>query len=401
MKFFCSTVLAALLALSFLAPARAQTTPLVQDENQFAVALYGRLAVAQPGNFVVSPYSLATALGMVYAGARGQTAAEIASTLHLQGMSLVDLLHEMQAPVLFNAPGGYFEFHAANALWVAPRFPLKPLYRTEVRQNFGAWLENIDFSNGQVAASEINNWITDKTARKIQDLVAPEMFNADTSMVLTNAVYFNADWVNHFRPEDDQQRNFHVSPGHDVPVMMMWVAGNFTLAQTAQAQILTLPYTGDASMIVILPNSQTGLPALEANLSPAELNKWLATGESTPVSLALPKFTQTSQFDVKEVLRMLGMKQAFDTVHADFTGISDAPGQSLYVSDILQKAHIDVDEKGTEAATASVGMMVLSLSAPPFGEVFIRGDHPFLYLIRANSTGAILFMGRVDNPAAD
>jgi len=380
--------LAALLGLCAAIPAAGQP---VGAQNAFALDLYGKLA-GQPGNFVLSPYSVSTTLGMVYAGAKGGTADEIARALHVDGAP-----PGAQGPVLETSDD--LAFHSANALWLAPRYPARPGYIATVKDDFGGRVAIVDFRRGQRAADEINDWVAGQTERKIQNLVTPQMFSAATRLVLTNAVYFKAQWETAFHKEDDTQAPFHAAAGHDMMVKMMHQTGRFAFAQAGGVKILVMPYRGDASMAVVLPDRNDGLAAVEAGLSETALDAWMAAARPVRVAVSLPVFKETSRFSLNPMLEALGIGLAFDPARADFSGIAAVPGERLCISDAVHEAYIDVDETGTEAAAATaVVMMTMSMpiAAPP--PVPFVADHPFLYIIRANSTGAILFMGRVDDP---
>ncbi len=386
--------LALLLAFGLSAPARAQSTAFVQGENQFAISLYGKLA-EQPGNFVVAPYSVALALGMVYAGARGHTAAEIAAALHVQNMSLAAFEQQAAKPVL--AVTGLGTFTNASALWVQRGFAVPSAFRHTIQQTFSGSVSEVDFSNPDDAADRINTWADASTQGMIQNAFTPQMFRPAPDMVLANAVYFKAVWQKPFDKRVTRPWLFHVAPGRDVSVPMMTINGTFLLAQEPKAQILTLPYKGDASMIIILPKARFGLPAIEAGLSDGELNRWLADQqEAAQTVVSLPKFRATSTSTLQAPLAALGVKAVFAPGLANLSGMS---AQAAYLSAMIQKTFIDVNESGTEAAGVAGSFSAgASFGAPPTPQ-FIAG-HPFLYLIRANSTGAILFMGRVVNPAS-
>jgi serpin B len=364
----------------------------VQAENAFALDLYGQLA-AQKGNFTISPYSVSTALSMVYAGAKGETAAQMGQALHLPPR----VVPGAQAPVL--AAADELTFRTANALWLAPHYPAKPGFVAVVRDDFGGKLQVVDFTNSQGAADEINAWVAAQTAHKIQNLVAPPMFSAATRMVLTNAVYFKASWLRPFEKEETRPMPFHTPGGREVQVDMMNTTAHFSFLRRDGMQMVSLPYKGDAALVVILPDRDDGLAALEAKLTPALLQTWLDAAQPARVALSLPKFKETSTFDMNDTLQNLGMRQVFDPAQADLTGIAAVPGERLFVSDVVHKAYIDVNENGTEAAAATaVVMMTMSMPMPEAPPVPFVADHPFLYLIRASSTGAILFIGRVDDP---
>ncbi|MDR3521592.1 MAG: serpin family protein [Acidocella sp.] len=407
------TMLALLAASLIVRPTLAQvalpSSPLTQAENATAVDLYGKLK-AQPGNLFFSPSSISTAMGMVFAGAKGDTAGEIAAALHLNLLSAsnadlrsVFLRAEAQQIAANNTASTGFELHEANAMWAAANYPFSKAYINSIQTSFGAALKPTDFSNEPDARANINNWVAAQTNNKIQDLIGPGILTADTRMVLTNAIYFKSDWEKSFEKSDTYKQMFHVEPGTDVSVDMMHDTDSYALTTAPGVKILQVSYRfGTTALVVILPDDNAGLPAIEAGLTAAQLNTWLAGGQDTLVALTLPKFTTSGAFDLNHVLMMLGINKAFSESQADLTDIANVPGHPLYVGSVIHQAYVDVDETGTEAAAATAVTMMATAAAPSpvtIQPVPFVADHPFLYLIRNNQTGEILFMGRMANPA--
>ncbi len=395
----------ALLSICLLsAQAHAQPQPLTQAENAFALDLYGKLR-QQPGNLFFSPYSIATAIGMAYAGAKGGTAAEIANVLHL------DLLRQPGAdlPTAFlqaarqqqnlAAQTAGFEFTTANALWGAENYPFNPPYIASIETDFGGHPEAVDFGDEPATRAKINAWVAAQTHGKIQNLIGPGILSAQTRLVLTNAIYFKAGWASPFDKTATDQQPFHVSAADTVSAAMMHRTGYFTLTQAPNARILSLSYRDDAaSMVIILPDHGDGLAAVEAALTPQNLDSWLAQGQPVNVALALPKFRNAGALDLGDVLMALGMRRAFMPGQADLTGIASDSKHRLYIGGVIHQAFISVDEQGTEAAAATaigIGMTAIMQAPPPIPFI---ADHPFIYLIRDDQSGRILFMGRVTDP---
>ncbi len=394
----------ALLALSLLVtPAHAQQAapPLVQAENAFALDLYGKLR-QQPGNLFFSPSSVSSALSMVYVGAKGGTAAEIAQVLHLPpGQSQADFLKAVPPPVTA-AQSDAFQLHTANALWGAQGYTFHHAFIASIKTSFGGALYPTDFNNPDAASGKINAWVSGQTQGKIPNLINPEDLTPDTRLVLTNAIYFKAAWNQPFDKSATDQEPFHPAPGQNVNAAMMHMTASFPLTQADGEQILTMPYRGgDAAMVVVLPTRPDGLPSLEATLTPQELTGWLSNSSSTLVDVTFPKFTSSSGFNLNAVLQSLGMENSFNPAKANFTGIASDPAHPLYIGAVIHQAYIGVDESKTEAAAATaVEMLEATAEAPPeITPISFTADHPFLYLIRDNATGAILFMGRVENPS--
>jgi serpin B len=272
-----------------------------------------------------------------------------------------------------------------------------------LRDEFSAALKPMDFSDPRGASIAINRWVVANTEGQIHDIVSPVVLSGDTGLVLTNGVYFKADWSQEFEPSATRPQIFHRHPLDDVQASMMHMVASFNITEADNAKILVMPYDGDASMIVVLPDKEFGLAALEGHVTPAILESWLAGSQEQLVQLALPRFSADNSFDMNKTLSALGMKIAFDKQRADFSGIGAKPGERLYIASVLHKVHIDVSEKSTEAEAVSAVILAPSGDAPPppvqIKPIPFIADHPFLYIIRANSSGAILFMGRLDDPA--
>jgi serpin B len=369
----------------------ADVANLVTGNDEFALALYERLA-AKDGNLFFSPYSISTALGMTYAGARGNTAEEMKSTLrfHLEPDKLHPafgrLTTQLERPQLT----------VANRLWGQKDYGFLPDYLKRIRVSYHAGLEELDFeANPDAAREKINAWVARRTEQKIQDLLPKDVVTVDTRLVLTNAIYYSAAWLHPFAEKDTAAGDFSLADGKKIEVPLMHGRIFTRIGYPKGFSILNLPYKGqEMSMVVILPKDPAGLPQIEKQLSETNLNAWLdKLMDPQPVDVTLPKFKVTGEFQLKETLEQMGMRDAFVFRKADFSGM--ATGDKLFLGAVVHKAYVDVNEKGTEAAAAT-GVVVETRSAPsPF-----RADHPFLFLIRDNATGSILFLGRLANPQA-
>jgi serpin B len=371
----------------------------VGDNTTFALDLYQQLK-RQPGNLSFSPYSISTALAMTYAGARGHTAYEMAKVLHF------GLPQERLHPA-FGALAGHMRqiqspnritLLTANSLWCQRDYHFTDAFLNVVRANYQAEARQVDFIHAASAASdEINHWVEDKTMGKIKELVAPDDLGKLTRLVLCNSIYFKGTWLLQFKVSDTEFAPFHVSTNKTVTVPMMFQKSKFKMAWNENdfVEILELPYSGnELSMIILLPVEDTDmeLTKLEKKLTLGNLRVWLAKIDRTApeeVSVRLPRFTTTQSYHLKPVLKSMGMLSAFDGT-ADFSGIDGTTG--LFVSDVLHKAFVGVDEAGTEAAAATV--VPLTRGGPyPF-----IVDHPFIFLIRENGSSSILFIGRIVDP---
>jgi serpin B len=296
-----------------------------------------------------------------------------------------------------------FELVVANALWAQKGFDLNPAFVELVRKRYAAGLEPLDFTTSAATREEarktINAWVEKTTRDKIKDLIGPGVLDEQTRLVLTNAIYFKANWEDKFYDKATQDEPFHLhGDAGDAQVRMMHMTHMFRYAETDDVQVLELPYTRDRlAMIVVLPRKPDGLATVEQNLTAKSVDAWIGGLDRRLVELSLPKFKFTSHFRLGKTLRDMGMADAFSTA-ADFSGITSA--QRLVLQDVIHQAYVDAHEEGTEAAAATAVMAGAMAMPPPPKKAVFRADHPFLFLIRHNDSGAILFLGRVNNPAA-
>jgi serpin B len=375
---------------------------LAQSNNRFAADLYARLSEKE-GNLFFSAYSISTALAMTYAGAEGQTEKQMAEVLRF---SLPEQhLHAAFASLRASshpADGktARFQLRVANRLWGQRGYHFLPEFQETVKANYGGELAPVDFAGQAEAARQtINAWVETETEQKIRDLIPSGMLDATTRLVLTNAIYFKGAWTEEFKKEATKDAPFHATAQEQVSVPMMQQTHRFRYGETADVQILELPYgkSRDLSMIVLLPKEIGGLAKAEALLDSEKLQESLAALRSREVHVFLPRFKMTSQFQLKDVLVSMGMPLAFSR-QADFSGISTE--EPLHISAVVHKAFVDVNEEGTEAAAATaVGIRVTA--APRRDEpVVFKADRPFVFLIRDNRSGSLLFVGRLMNPQA-
>jgi serpin B len=377
----------------------ADAVAVVKGNNEFAFQLYARLRT-QEGNLFFSPYSISTALAMTYAGARGDTADEMARTLHFALPP--DQLHLAFARVMDELNGAgrkrHFELHVANALWAQKGYPFRPDFTRRVKESYQAECRELDFAGAtEKARQTINGWVEKKTKDRIKELFKAGVLDADTLLVLTNAIYFKAGWEHIFYKPATRKEEFRLTTKRklkDAP--MMHQSEEFRFFDGGHFQLLELPYArGELSMVVLLPKKVDGLDGLEKTLSATRLVDWLKQAKVYQVTVSLPKFKVTSEFSLNQVLSALGMKLAF-TDRADFSGMTRS--QKLMISAVVHKAFVAVDEKGTEAAAAT-GVAIKPTSAPaPRPRATFKADHPFVHLILDHRTGSVLFMGRVTNP---
>lgn len=374
----------------------ADASRVVAANNRFAFDLFAQLR-ATDGNLFLSPYSISTALQMTAAGARGGTAVEMARVLQLE--LPLDWAHPASGALVQSldrgiALGGY-RLSVANRLWGQSGYDFLEPFLATTRDHYGAELEPVDFRmEPESARSTINSWVEEKTENRIVELLPQGVVTADTRLVLTNAIYFKGDWARMFERDRTRPAPFHVSPSQDVEVMMMSQDASFRFAHVGATQVLEMPYVGnDLSMLVLLPESADGLPALEDALSIANLDLWTAALDTSRLIVSVPRFRVESAFSLSQTLKTMGMPSAFDLVTADFSGINGR--RDLSISAVVHKGFVEVNEEGTEAAAAT-GVVIGVVSAPPS----FTAEHPFLFLIRDNVTGSVLFLGRVVDPTA-
>ncbi|MBW2256513.1 MAG: serpin family protein [Deltaproteobacteria bacterium] len=365
--------------------------------NDFALDLFGEMR-AEEGNLFFSPFSISSALSMTYAGAAGTTADEMAEVLHV-GLD-DDLWHanfgDLTRDLAGDHPGRGYQLSVGNRLWGQDGYPWLQSFVDVNAVHYDAPLEDLDFAaDPESARVTINDWVEDQTKGKIEDLLQPGVITSDTRLVLTNAIYFKADWASQFDEGDTYDGAFTLADGLQVITPLMNQELEFQAGAFDGVSVAKLPYQDDeVSMVLLLPDAHDGLPALEEGLTAAQIDGWIADLETAEMLLILPKFEMTYDLSLSETLRDLGMTSAFEPLSADFSGMADLVEGSLFISDVVHKAYVKVDEEGTEAAAAT-GVVVGVTSAP----IGFQADHPFLFLIRDDLTGSILFMGRVADPS--
>jgi serpin B len=367
------------------------------DNNALGLDLYKRVAQADD-NVFISPHSIAVALAMTYEGARGDTAAQMSESLHFE-VSPERLRPAFQAleQALAPAEDAGYELHVANSLWGMQGHSFHSEFLDVLRTSYDAPLHQVDFAEAEAARATINDWVAEVTRGKIDELIPSGVLDALTRLVLANAIYFKGDWASKFEPKATKSQPFKLLAGKPVKTPLMHQVATFGYAETDDAQVLSLPYKGEElSMIVVLPRQDDGLPAIEAKLDAAALEAWTQDLGERKVSVFLPRFKVESSFKLSEELAALGMKDAFNPDSADLSGMDGT--RELYIKEVVHKSFVEVNEEGTEAAAAT-GVIVGVRSAPAPPPEF-RADHPFLFFIRHDATGSILFIGRLAKPGA-
>jgi serpin B len=370
----------------------------VDGNNAFAVDLYQQLK-GQQGNLFFSPYSIYASLAMVHGGARGQTEMEITNTMHLS-------LSQDALPAVFGVlmaqmnevqHRNRIELATADSLWAHQDCQFKDDFLTSIKTYYQADIYNVDFKeNPQSVSDRINSWVDQKTKGNIQNLVKKDQITKDVRLILCNAIYFKGKWADQFKVKDTQPAAFFVSSNETVTVPMMRQTSRFKMAYIDDNDLclLELPYAGNyCSMIILLPGTTDGLPAIEQQLTAENLKAWLEKFRQRSMSktdIELPRFKASQNIDLATVLTQMGMPLLFGT-NADLSGMTGQ--RNLFISDAVYKTLVEVDESGTSA----VGINWFAAKAASKPTSFIA-NHPFIFLIRENHTGNILFFGRVTDP---
>jgi len=376
-------------------------TKLVEGDSAYAMNLYQALKESD-GNFFYSPYSISEALAMTYGGARGDTEKQMASTLHfiLSQNQLHPAFNSLDFELAKRGQGAKgkdeqgFRLHVVNAIWGQKDFKFSSEYLDLLAENYGAGLRVLDFIKAtEQSRIAINQWVSDQTEGKIKDLVPRGAIDQLTTLVLTNAIYFNAAWKNQFHLEATSSGPFHLLTGNDVSVPLMKQMESLGYAQGDNYQAVELPYDGnELSMVIFLPRLDQ-FKTFEASLNSQQVSNIIGTIQYKPVILSMPKFKFESSFGLKKTLSNMGMPVAFSS-DADFSGMDGR--KDLFITDVIHKSFVSVDEAGTEAAAASA--VIVGTTSMPASPVELTIDHPFIFLIRDIKTGTILFVGRVLNP---
>jgi len=375
---------------------------LVEGNSAFAFELYQALK-GEEGNLFYSPYSISVALAMTYSGARGETAEQMADTLHflLEQERLHPAFNWLDAELASRGEGAQgkdgegFRLNIVNAIWGQKDYSFLPTFLDVLAENYGAGLRILDFVNEtEKSRITINNWVSDQTEQRIKDLIPQGAITVATCLVLTNAIYFNAAWEYPFNENMTTDGPFYLLDGGQVIVPMMEQTEAFGYTDGEEYQAVELRYDGgELSMVILLPKVGQ-FQAFEEGLQAQQVCDIISSLQPAEVALTMPKFEFDSEFSLKDTLKEMGMPAAFSGA-ADFSGMTGT--RDLYISKVLHKAFVSLDEAGTEAAAATA--VIMEEEAPePLVEVTI--DRPFIFLIRDTETGAILFVGRVMNPGA-
>ncbi|MBL7033634.1 MAG: serpin family protein [Candidatus Delongbacteria bacterium] len=368
----------------------------VAGNIEFALDLQ-RVLYNPAHNLFYSPWSISQALAMTFAGARSETEQQMAATLHftLPQEQLHPVFHALEQAL--TADSGHdrsaFRLQITDALWAQLDFPILASYLSVTTPNYNAPLRAVDFREREETRQLINRWGSDQTDGRIKELVPRGLINGETALVLTSAVYFNAAWKTPFRKQNRYQGSFQLLDGREVTVPMMPQLALLGYHKEPDVQIIELPYAGERyAMVLLLPTVGT-FERFVQELEPSRLSALLAGLKPTGIGLDLPSFSMNSNYLLKEALQHLGMVEAFS--EADFSGISGT--RELFIRDVCHSSFISVDEEGTEA-TAGSAVIIERKGGGPRLEVSVTVASPFIYLIRDNATGTILFLGQLLDP---
>ena len=365
---------------------------IVEGNNKFALELFAKLQSTK-GNLFFSPYSISTALAMAHAGACNETESQMAGVLHYpvsvnrrtDSTSKSSLDRQQFASSFGNIikdlndrgrKGGY-TLTVANALWGQKDYGFLQKFLELIKTSYDGRLNEVDFiTAAETARKTINAWVEKKTNDKIKNLIGEGILDSMTRLVLTNAIYFKGNWARQFKENRTQDAPFTLADGHKIDVATMNQKAEFGYMETDTFQVLELTYVDDElSMVILLPKKLDALDEFEKTLTPENLTQWLAKIHKREVVVFVPKFKMTSQFSLASVLKSMGMKDAFSS-NADFSGINGK--RDLFISAVIHKAYVEVNEEGTEAAAATGVVMKLTSVGPAPIPVF-RADHPFLF----------------------
>ncbi|XP_019640738.1 PREDICTED: leukocyte elastase inhibitor-like isoform X2 [Branchiostoma belcheri] len=365
--------------------------------TEFALSLYRQLC-GDGGNVFFSPYSISVALAMTSLGARGSTEAAMKGTLCYKDMSN-DVLHSTFSTLHQQLyASDKYTLQTANRLYGEQTYSFLQDFLNATKKNYGAELASVDFKGAaEQVRGTINKWVEEQTKDKIKDLIPAGAVDAMTRLVLVNAIYFKGNWDKQFKAEMTQDMDFNINNNEKVKVPMMKMEEKFNYGefQDQKFRVLELPYVEkELSMLIFLPDEVEGIRNLESALTATTLQTVSSQMYSTKVNLMLPRFKLEQDFSLGETLKKMGMGEAFSD-GADFSGMSAAA--DLFISEVVHKAFVEVNEEGTEAAAAT-GLVLIGRARMPRPPMKFFADHPFIFLIRDNRSNSVLFFGKMQKP---
>jgi serpin B len=376
------------------ASAQQEMSQTVKGNNRFAFDLFEK--IQQEGeNVFFSPYSISSALAMTYTGAEGTTQQEMQKIFGFakDKQSQAEAFHMLNKH-LDTLNDKTIELNVANSLWCQDNYDFLDEFLNINKKYYQAGIRKVDFRNNHPeAGKQINQWVEEETNNKIKDLIKEGTLSPSVRMVLANAIYFNGKWAYPFDKSQTRPEMFYMNQNNRKRVLFMHRSVSVKYYEDELAQVVELPYSGkDLSMMIMLPQEVSGIHKLEQKLDTGLYNEYQESMFSKKVDLWLPRFRVETQYNLNQPLKDLGMNSAFSG-DADFSGMTG--NKELFISDVAHKAFVEVSEEGTEAAAATGAVMSKTSLVK---KVEFRADHPFIYLIKDNRTGSILFMGRLFEP---
>ena len=373
---------------------------IVDGNNKFAFQLYRQLESGNSKNLFYSPWSISTALAMTYAGARNETATQIEKTLNFKPGEKFHSRYRFLIHKLDEATIGKMTLKVANGLWAQEDFKFDSAYFNLIKANYISELKSVNFipeTEREQVRKEINNWVERRTNHKIKDLISYSDLDSRTRLVLVNAIYFLASWDKPFLKEGTEPAKFFLLNKTNITVPFMSQKSHYGYYEDSALKVLEIPYSDQkASMVIFLPMKNDGIKNLEKVWRYSYYQEIMSKLQPDDEWIYLPKFETTYKTDLNKELSKMGMPLAFSESSADFSGMTGK--RDLYISDVIHQAFIRVDEEGTEAAAATAVTMRCTAAYTPQAKIF-KADHPFIFLIRENTTGSILFIGKINNPA--
>jgi serpin B len=373
---------------------------IVEGNNKFAFRLYKELKSDSDKNLFYSPFSISTALAMVYTGARYETAQQISQTMNfpLEGKFHSDFKQLLNR--LNEGTESKIKLNIANGLWAQKDFKFLDSYFDIVKSNFFSELKNVDFVDNterEKSRKDINTWVEQKTNDKIKDLLSQGDLDSMTKLILVNAIYFYGDWETPFKKSATARKDFFLFNKNQVVVPFMNEQEIYNYYEDSKIKAIEIPYKDNkASMVIFLPNKKNGITEFEKSFDYKYYLNIIAAFQSDKVRLSLPKFQTTYKINLGTVLSQMGMPLAFSPNGADFSGMTGK--RDLCISKVIHQAFINVDEKGTEAAAATAVVMRATAVRMPAEPKIFNADHPFIFILKDNTTGTILFLGKIMNP---
>lgn len=375
---------------------------ITSSNTAFALDLLRTLSQANPaGNIFVSPLSISSALAMVYLGAKGDTAAQMAQALSFRpGEGVHADFQNLNGQI--NAPSASYILRLANRLYGENTSNFLSEFIDSTSKHYQADLKSVDFIGAaEDCRAEINAWVEEQTENKIKELLKPGTVNTMTRLALVNAIYFKGDWMKKFDAANTKEMPFHVESNQTRPVQMMYQKEklHYNYVQDLGLQILGLPYVDEELyMYILLPEETSagsnGVLQIQSRMTQENLDEWTdpMNMESLDVHVHLPKFKMEEDYELNEPLSKMGMTDVFCSAKADLSGMNGEGG--LFLSTVAHKAFVEVNEEGTEAAAATAGIATFCM----FREEHFTADHPFLFLIKHKASNSVLFLGRFMSP---